>query len=210
MEKKAREHYDNLDGLRAISCLCIVAYHIKKYSSFDLNGFGATVVDSWTHFVPLFLLISGFGIFCGYYDSFKTRTIDLCVFYKKRYRKILPFFAFVMLIDVVVERSLTHLIEALTEATLVFGLLPNVAMEVCGVGWTLGVIFLFYMLFPFIVFLCHSKKSALVAFFASVLLSLLCSAYFFTDKFVINFTPRHNFLYCAPFFLGGGGNLSLL
>ena len=149
-----KERYDNLDGFRAISCLCIIAMHIRANASYNLPSIMDTIVASWTHFVSLFLMISGFGMFCGYYERFRNGNIDLNSFYKKRYMRLLPFFITLILIDIVMERSLSHVIEGITEATLVFGLLPNNDPNVIGVGWTLGVIFLFYMLFPFVVYLC--------------------------------------------------------
>lgn len=200
-----RERYDNLDGLRAISCLCIIAMHIRANASYNLHPVFDQIVASWTHFVPLFLMISGFGMFCGYYERFKSGGIDLNGFYTKRYKKLLPFFVTLIVIDIVMDRSLSHVIEGMTEATLVFGLLPNNQPDVIGVSWTLGVIFLFYMLFPFMVYLCWTKKRAWMTFTISIVLSLFCSFYYFTDKFVIaDFAARHNFLYCAPFFVGGG------
>lgn len=60
--------------------------------------------------------------------------MDLNGFYKKRHMKILPFFAFLMLIDVAMNRSVSCIIEALTQATLVFTLLPNNQPEVIGGG----------------------------------------------------------------------------
>lgn len=200
-----KERYDNLDGLRAISCLCIIAMHIRANADYNLGTVGDLIVASWTHFVPLFLMISGFGMFCGYYERIKNGDIDLNSFYGKRYKKLLPFFITLILIDIVMDRSLSHVIEGITEATLVFGLLPNNQPDVIGVSWTLGVIFLFYMLFPFIVYLCWTKRRAWMTFIGSVVLSLFCSLYYFTDKFVIEgFTARHNFLYCAPWIIGGG------
>ena len=200
---KLRERYDNLDGLRAISCLLIIAYHVKKYGDYQISGVPADIIDLWTQFVPLFLLISGFGMFCGYYERMKNREISLSAFYKKRYAKILPFFAFVLLIYCVLEHSLSGLIEALTQATLTYGLLPNITMELCGVAWTIGMIFLFYMLFPFFVFLCDSKKTALIAFGISIVLSIFCYSYFFTHYGNGEFVSRKNFLYLAPYFMGG-------
>lgn len=200
-----KERYDNLDGLRAISCLCIIAMHIRANAEYNLGAVGSRIVASWTHFVPLFLMISGLGMFCGYYERFKNGNIDLNNFYSRRYKKLLPFFITLILIDIVLDRSLTHLIEGITEATLVFGLLPNNQPDVIGVSWTLGVIFLFYMLFPFVVNLCWTKKRAWIVFISSIILSLFCSLYYFTDKFVIEgFAARHNFLYCSPWFIGGG------
>ena len=200
-----KERYDNLDGLRAISCLCIIAMHIRANASFNLPGAADRVVASWTHFVPLFLMISGFGMFCGYYERFRNGTADLNSFYKKRYLRLLPFFLTLIVIDVLMNRSFSHVIEGAAEMTLVFGLLPNNQPEVIGVCWTLGVIFLFYMLFPFVVYLCWTRRRAWLAFAASVILAVICSEYYFTDRYVTEgFAARHNILYCAPWILGGG------
>jgi len=202
-----KERYNNLDALRAISCLAIIGMHIKANTIFDntLPGLGANIISSFTHFVPLFLIISGFGMFCGYYERIKNRAIDINSFYSRRYAKILPFFMFLMVIDVLITRSEEHIVEAMTQATLVFGLVPNNQPDVIGVSWTLGVIFIFYLLFPFFVFCFWNRKRALYTFVISFLLSIFCTEYYFTEKFVIaTFAPRHNFLYNAPFFAGGG------
>lgn len=201
-----KERYDNLDGLRTLSCIAIIAMHIKANTDYQIDSvIYRSIIGSWGHLVALFLMISGFGMFCGYYEKFKRGEIDLNSFYIKRYKKILPFFITLILIDVIMDRSLGHLVQGLTEATLVFGLLPNNQPDVIGVCWTLGVIFLFYMLFPFVVYLCWNKRRAIKAFAASIVISLFCSAYFFTDQFVIEgFVARHNILYCAPWILGGG------
>ncbi len=201
----SEKRFDNLDGLRTIACFGIILMHIRANTAFVLPAAMDTFVMSLTHFVALFLMISGFGMFCGYYDRFKDGKMDLNSFYTKRYKKILPFFAILIVLDLVIDFSIKHLIEGLTELTLIFGLLPNNEPEVIGVSWTLGVIFLFYMLFPFMVFLCYTKRRAWISFGISIALSLFCSFYFFTDKFVIaGFSPRHNFLYCLPWFLAGG------
>ena len=115
-----KERYGNLDGLRAISCLRIIAMHIRANADYNLGTVGSPFVASRTHFVPLFLMISGFGMFCSYYERFKSGNIDLNSFYSKRYKKLLPFFITLILIDVVMDRSFSHVIEGITEATLVF------------------------------------------------------------------------------------------
>ena len=186
--------------------------HVQANSSFHIHGYlYDTVIPSMTLLVYLFIMISGFGMFCGYYERFKSGEINLNSFYARRYKKILPFFAVLIAIDVLIEHSLSHLlIEGLTELTLVFGLLPNNQPSVIGVCWTIGVIFLFYMLFPFVIYLCWNKRRAIKAFAGSVILSLFCSIYSFTDKFVIEgFVARHINLYCAPWILGGGYCVSL-
>lgn len=196
--------FDNLNGLRAISCLAIIGYHVKKWTDMPLGGVGGRIISTFTQFVLLFLILSGFGMFCGYYERIKNNQITLNDFYRKRYKKLFPYMAFILLINILIERSVPRIIEALTESTLVFGLLPNNHLNVLGIGWTVGVIFLFYMLFPFIVFICWTKRRACIALGISVLLSLFCSEHFFSADYVINFVPRHNFLYSSPFFIVGG------
>lgn len=202
----AKVHYDNLDGLRTIACLGIIAMHIQANANYQINGWiWKSFIPSLTLGVYLFLIISGFGMFCGYYQKFKDGTVDLNSFYRKRYLKLLPFFSLLILIDVIMEHSADSLIEGLTELTMVFGLLPNNQPSVIGVSWTLGVIFLFYMLFPFFVFLCWNKKRAWKSFIVSIALNIFLDAYWLSNRFVVaDFGARHNFLYCAPFFIGGG------
>lgn len=202
--EQSKRRYDNLDGLRAISCIAIIGYHVKKWTPMALGGPAGRIVDTLTQFVPLFLILSGFGMFCGYYERIKNNQISLNDFYKKRYKKLFPYMAFVLAIYVMIERTLPSVIEALTESTLIFGLLPNNNLNVLAIGWTVGVIFLFYMLFPFIVFTCWTKARAWVTLGISIVLSLFCSEYFFSEAFVTNFVPRHSFLYCSPFFVVGG------
>ena len=187
-----KERYDNLDGLRAISCVCIIAMHIEANADYQIDSWiYKNVIGVWGHLVAFFLMISGFGMFCGYYEKFKSGENNLNSFYSKRYKKILPFFITLILIDIIVQHNTEHIIQGITEATLVFGLLPNNQPEVIGVCWTLGVIFLFYMLFPFAVYLCWDKRRALKTFIYSIVISIFCTIYFFTDKYVIeDFTAR--------------------
>lgn len=200
------ERYDNLDGLRAISCIGIIAMHIQANTSYQITGWiWERFIPSLTLLVYLFLMLSGFSMFCGYYAKVKNNQMDLNRFYAKRYQKVLPFFAVLILLDLIMDRSINSLIEGITEATLVFGLLPNNNLSVIGVSWTLGVIFLFYMLFPYFVWICWTKRRAWIALAISSMLTVFCSQYFFTEQFVIEgFANRHNFLYCVPYFLVGG------
>lgn len=200
-----RVHYHGIDFLRALSCLAIISMHIKANTEYHITGFlYETFVSSWTQLVYLFLMISGFAMCCGYYEKVRSGKVDFNTFYGKRYKKTLPFFAFLLLIAIVMERSPETFMEAAAESTLMFGLLPNNELGTIGVSWTLGVIFLFYFLFPFIVFLTYTRKRAVLVFGGSLVMNYLCVYYFFTEKFVIpEFSFRHSFIYCLPYFLGG-------
>lgn len=206
MISKMKVHINNIDGLRAISCIGIIAMHILANSNYSAaeGWMKNTFIPSLTLLVYLFMMISGFGMSMGYYERFKNHTVDFNAFYKRRYIKILPFFSLLIFLDIVITRSGEHLIQGLVELTMVFGLLPNNQLDVVGVAWFLGVVFLFYMLFPFFVFLCWTKKRAWVSFIVSILLNIACANYFYTSKFVIpGFSNRHTLLYCSPFLILG-------
>ena len=201
-----KKRYDNIDGLRMISCIGIIAMHIRANTNFEINGWiFETFIPSLTWLVYLFIIISGFSMCAGYLDKFKTGKIDLEQFYKRRYLKILPYFLFLILISLIIEPSMTNLAEGFIESTLLFGFLPNNSLDVLGVSWTLGVIFLFYLLFPFYSVILRNKRRAWISFIISLIINILCENYFFSSKFVAdNFTPRHSFIYCLPLFILGG------
>ena len=85
------------------------------------------------------------------------------------------------------------------------GLLPNPQISVVGVSWTLAVIFVFYLLFPFFCFLLFSKKRVWLGFIIAGIYNILCQLYFFDEQHVLgNFMERENILYSAIFFMAGG------
>ena len=181
--------------------------HIQANTKYHLSGnfFFDKAIPSLTWLVYLFLMISGFGMCVGYLNKFQRGIVNFEAFYKKRYEKILPFFGMLLAIAFVMEHSITTVYEISIEILLLHGLLPNNAVSVIGVCWTLGVIFLFYLLFPAFSVLMKSKKSAWVSLAISLWIAFVCDHYFFSDYFVAaSFTPRHNFLYCLPMFIGGG------
>lgn len=211
IQVKDNERYENIECLRAISCFAIIAMHIQANTKYMIDGFvWDKVVPSWTWLVYLFLIISGFGMCCGYYEKIANGTIDIDQFYSKRFKKTVPFFSCLVCFAVIVEHSASGLYEGLMEITMSYGLLPNNELSILGVSWTLGVIFLFYMLFPYFVFLIRNKRRAWGTLVVSLLINQMCSQYFFTEKFVIDtFTPRHSFLFCTPFFVGGGDSVPI-
>ena len=198
-----RRHYCDLDGFRAIAALAIVCMHVQVRGGYvHANQWLVDLVSPWGTFVTLFFIISGFGMCCGYYERVKNQTIDLATFYTRRIMKILPFFALLVCIDVVSERfSGNSLWEAFADLTLVFNLMPDLDIQVIGVGWALGVIFLFYFLFPFFVYLMGNRRRAWCTFVISTVLSLSCVFHFFKADGHID---DRRFIYQAMFFVAGG------
>lgn len=164
------------------------------------------IMPSFWVLVDLFMMLSGFGLCAGYLNKFNDKSIDINEFYKRRYSKILPFFAVTTLIGVVAEHSLRGIAEGVVELSLLFGFLPNNSncFHVNGVCWTLGTIFAFYIIFPYIAFLLKNRHCALLAFAGALVLQMLCELYFTKQPFVVEaYSGRTNILYALPLFLAG-------
>lgn len=194
---ETKKHYEALDGLRALACIGIVMMHVLVNAQYWVGGFVfAKLIPSYTNFVFLFMVISGFGMCCGYYDRIINNKINFTDFYIKRYKKILPFFALLSFIDLALSPSLSSFYEVIANITLCFGLIPNANISVIGVGWFLGVVFVFYLIFPFYCFLLSNKVRAWVAFFISFVMNVLCRVYFDVD--------RKSIAFCFVYFMAGG------
>lgn len=201
-----KKHYSSIDGLRTLSCIGIMMMHLQANTHYQFSGFvWQKLIPSFTHLVILFIMISGFGMCAGYLERFLDGSVDLEKFYKRRYQKILPYFGFLIIIALIYEPSVTNFYDATMEFLLIYGFLPNNALNVIGVGWTIGVIFAFYFLFPAFSVLLKTKRRAWIFLFISLWINFVCSFHYFSNFFVNDlFTARHSFIWCLPLFMGGG------
>lgn len=191
------DRYEGIDGLKAYAIIGIALMHVLTNGKYELGGFVfERLIPSFTNLVSLFMMVSGFGMCCGYYQKIVDRKISMEEFYSKRYIKIWPYFALLCALDFVISPSKNSLYEVFANLTLCQGLLPNANISVIGVSWTLAVIFVFYMLFPFFCFLIGNKKRAWGVAVAALVLNLMCSSYFNAD--------RTNIVYDAVYFIAGG------
>lgn len=202
-----KERYEGIDGLKAYAILGIVLMHILSNGNFGLNGLVfQKLIPSFTNLVFLFMMVSDFGMCCGYYQKFKDQKIGVGEFYIKRYSKIWPYFALLCVLDFVMSPSKSALYEVFANLTLCQGLLPNMNISVIGVSWTLAVIFVFYLLFPFFCFLLENKKRAWLVFICAVIYNFMCSTYFFdeshiADRAAVNFSARTKYsVLCSLFY----------
>ena len=192
-----REKYEGIDGLKAYAILRIALMHALANGEYGIGGFVfERLIPSFTNLVFLFMMVSGFGMCCGYYQKIVDQKISVEDFYKKRYIKIWPYFALLCALDFVISPSKNSLYEVFANLTLCQGLLPDAHISVIGVSWTLAVIFVFYMLFPLFCFLIGNKKRAWGVAAAALVFNWLCGSYFNAG--------RTNIVYDAIYFIAGG------
>lgn len=201
-DAKIIKHYYGIDGIRTYAAFGIVLMHIGANAGYVINSFiYNNVIAKTGSFVQLFFIVSAFGMCMGYYDRIKENRISIDNFYKKRLKKILPFFLFLVVLDLCINwNGFSSLYEGIANLTLLFGFLPNSNISVIGVGWALGVIFAFYWLFPVIVFGIYTKKRAWFTLLISIFFYFACSEYFLVNNEVV----RCNFLYWSCYFIVGG------
>ena len=202
ISQNVRENYSSLDGLRAYAAVGIVPMHVManmatKPSDNFLTG---EVIPWFTNFTLLFMIISAFSMCCGYYERVKTGAITPAKFYAKRYHRTWPFFAMMVVISFVMEPSWSTFCQSFADLTMCFNLLPNPNIEVIGVGWFLGTVFTFYMLFPFFTFLLDNKKTGWMVMLLSLVFCYIAIEQFNNGR---SFN-RVNFINSASYFIAGG------
>ena len=191
------DRYEGIDGLKAYAIIGIALMHVLANGEYGIGGFVfERLIPSFTNLVFLFMMVSGFGMCCGYYQKIVDQKISVEDFYKKRYIKIWPYFALLCALDFVISPSKESLFEVIANLTLCQGLLPNAKISVIGMSWTLAVIFVFYMLFPFFCFLIGNKKRAWRVAVVALVFNWLCANYFKAG--------RTNIVYDAIYFIVGG------
>ena len=201
MENK---RYNGLDGVRALSAIGVAMMHIMLCGEYNLGFIGDKFIANLGELVYLFMIISAFSLCCGYYEKIMGKKITPTEFYGKRIKKILPFFALLSVLDFVSSPGKTAAMELFANLTLCFGFLPNANISLIGVGWFIGLVFVFYITFPFYCMLIENKRRAWLSFALSIVFNLLCSYYFFDSAHMPTFDYRSNIVYAAPYFFAGG------
>ena len=122
-------------------------------------------------------MISAFSLCCGYFEKFKMGKISVNDFYKRRYSRIMPFWFIICSLGLLAEPSLLRLHEYVLNMSLLYKIQPLPNIELIGVGWVLGSVFTFYILFPWFIFLIWTKKRAVVMLILSILLLRVMYSY---------------------------------
>jgi len=169
---RAAERVESLDMLRGLMALCVAIYHLAVWTRAVGGGARSLVVVLGVYSVEGFFLISGFCFFHLYagkaFDGQELRRFHL-----KRFLRIAPLYYCAMLLGVVFAFDQTvgprvtpqRVVENIT---LSFGLIhPNHAM-VLG-GWSIGLEYVFYLVFPALAWLARSRLALYALAFVLVL-----------------------------------------
>ena len=71
------DRYEGIDGLKAYAIIGIALMHVLANGEYRMGGFVfERLIPSFTNLVFLFMIVSGFGMCCGYYQKFKDQKIS--------------------------------------------------------------------------------------------------------------------------------------
>ena len=108
------DRYEGIDGLKAYAIIGIALMHVRAKGEYGIGGFVfERLIPSFTNLVFLFMMVSGFGMCCGYYQKIIDQKISMEDFYKKRYIKIWPYFALLCALEFVISPSKESLFRKL-------------------------------------------------------------------------------------------------
>jgi peptidoglycan/LPS O-acetylase OafA/YrhL len=172
----------DIDGLRAIAVLSVIAYHLSA----GFLGGGFLGVD-------IFFVISGYLITHVIWREAINRNLSIARFYERRVRRIVPAFLFVLIAVSAGSIALLLPVDLKGYAKSVFASLGFVAniyfwretnyfLQLAEEKpllhvWSLGVEEQFYIIFPLLVLLCvrWRRRALLPLTFALAVLSLLAN-----------------------------------
>jgi peptidoglycan/LPS O-acetylase OafA/YrhL len=171
-ESRESRRIPGLDGMRAVSILLVIAWHLRSSGSAQWL-LPLALVDTGNLGVRVFFVISGFLITSVLLAEYgRTGTIDLRRFYIRRAFRIMPvFYVFLAMIAVagafgVVEAPLSSIVRA--GAYTVDYTWKHIAWAV-GHTWSLAVEEQFYLLWPGLILLLGLRRS----FFGAAFMLLL-------------------------------------
>ena len=159
---KSKKRLIEVDLLRAIAIILIVVVHLDNYL---VNSHTIRLIDSYLALIGLsfFFFISGFIIHRS--ENIYT-SIDIIAFYKKRLYRILPLYWLSLIVCVIVFEFLdvdpgnlvSYNIDLINFSVHMFGMqvfLPKYEIQSM---WFIGVILLYYLLYPIVIRLSKNVK----------------------------------------------------
>jgi peptidoglycan/LPS O-acetylase OafA/YrhL len=203
----------DLDGLRAVAVLSVIAFHLSK-----------NAVPGGYLGVDIFFVLSGYLITQIIWREALNRQFSVARFYERRVRRIMPALLALLIVVSAVSIVLLLPIDLTGYAKSVFaslafvanlyffrgeGYFERLAMEKPLLHvWSLGVEEQFYILFPLIVVLCiRWRRSALLPLTtALVLLSLIAN---FFSNYMLAISAGFYFLPLRAWEIGAGALLAL-
>lgn len=146
----------NLDYLRGIAALCIMIFH---YLSWTLGEFESNTLLGriGIYGVSIFYILSGLTLYHVYNTNLNLKLPLLMEFYKKRFLRIFPLLWLVCICTILLFNNIPNWTDLVLNFTGLFGVFKWSTYIATGT-WSIGNELVFYLFFPFYLWLLINKK----------------------------------------------------
>lgn len=163
-----------LEALRGVAATAVAIFHLEALFMPLPDGIVRSVILNFGWAVPFFFALSAFSLLWGYHAKVWSEE-GLLRFYVRRAFRILPLFYFVLLLLVLlVHRSSISLwtSEVVVNLLFMFPFFPGKHGSLVWGGWSLGVEWDFYLLFPFFALVASRQRLSLAVLLVLCILSV--------------------------------------
>lgn len=199
MKTKRKEY---IEILRTIAILYVVIYHIYAITNitFKSNILNTLISLGGDIGVSIFFVISGFGIYSYLNKNPKINFID---YIKNRIKKIAPNYYLSILVMLLFSSSAIYIgkdyiLNLLSHLFFFHNIFYSYHGAISGVLWTMGVIFQFYLVAPFLKKIMDKKPK--LTLIASIMLTILLKAIVFYILKINKVDNMYYFIYGRQLF----------
>lgn len=198
---KHKPRIDGPDILRGISALSVIVVHLIGNSGLKFPHYIEKIGGHFTACVTFFFAISAFSIAYSYGDNVFSRDKFLS-FYLKRIFRLAPLFYLAFFIEALIVYILydhsPNPFAALLSISFLFSLVPTMQDSLVWAGWSLGIEWLFYLIYPLLICFIRTKSTAILAW------GIACYVSIEMLKIDAPYTSLYmNILNHMPFFISG-------
>ena len=162
-----------LEALRGLAATAVAIFHLQAIFVPLPEGLARSIISSFGWAVPVFFALSAFSLLWGYQAKVWSEE-GLLRFYVRRAFRILPLFYFVLVLLALFApaTSMTLSSEVVVNLLFMFPFFPGKHGSLVWGGWSLGVEWGFYLLFPFFAMIASRQRLSLAVLLVLCILAV--------------------------------------
>lgn len=193
---EAMKRNKNIDIIRAIAILLVVIYHIFAMTNIPINNaiIKPFVVYGGIVGVSLFFILSGFGIYNSLkYQEVQHKKFNYHQYITKRLKRLAPqyYFSLIFLLfftNQAIYLANEQILNIVSHFLFFNNLFYTMAGVINGVCWTIGIIFQFYLIAPYLYKAIEKRPwtTLILSFIISISLKVFMYHFIFAPSSVNN------------------------
>lgn len=200
-EIKQKPRIDGPDILRGMAALSVIVVHLIGNSGIKFPHYIEKIGGNFTACVTFFFAISAFSIAYAYSDDVFSKE-KFKNFYLKRIFRLAPLFYVAFIVEATTVYFLydhsPQPFAVVLSFSFLFSLVPSMQDSLVWAGWSLGIEWLFYLIYPILICFIKTKRSAVILWIISCFVSVEML------KLNVPYTSLYmNILNHMPFFISG-------